>query len=144
MLDPSFANGQAVSYDPPAGGRLPRVASWTIGLQRELSAGFSLDLSYIGSRSSHLALPAANSQLNYVPLEYLSLGNLLLQPITSAAAQNAGYRQPFPGFANQLGANTVAQALKPYPQYTSITSTSARLTEGEARYHSVQLRGNKR
>lgn len=144
VLDPSFANGQAVNYDPPDGGRLPRVASWTIGLQRELSAGFSLDLSYIGSRSSHLALPAANSQLNYVPIDYLSLGNLLLQPITSAAAQNGGYRQPFPGFANQLGANTVAQALKPYPQYTSITSTSARLTEGEARYHSVQLRGNKR
>jgi Carboxypeptidase regulatory-like domain len=144
VLDPSFANGQAVNYDPPDGGRLPRVASWTIGFQRELAADFSLDVSYIGSRSSHLALPAANSQLNYVPLEYLALGNLLLQPITSAAAQSAGYTQPFPGFANQLGANTVAQSLKPYPQYTSITSTSARLTEGEARYHSVQVRGNKR
>jgi len=79
-----------------------------------------------------------------VPIELLALGNLLLQPITSAAAVAAGYSEPFPGFANQLGANTVAQALKPYPQYTSITAANARLTEGEGRYHSVQMRGTKR
>jgi hypothetical protein len=144
VKDPSFANGQAVFYDPPDGGRLPRVTSWTAGIQRELAGGFSVDASYIGSRSTHLAMPPANSQLNFVPVEYLGLGNLLLQPITSAAAQAAGFTPPFPGFAAQLGANTVAQALKPFPQYTSITSTSARLTEGRARYHSVQVRGNKR
>jgi Carboxypeptidase regulatory-like domain len=143
-LDPSFANGQAVSYDEPSSGRLPQVTSWMAGAQREVGAGFTVELNYTGSRSTHLALPPANSQLNYVPLEYLSLGNLLLQPITSAAAQAAGFTEPFPGFANQLGANTVAQSLKPYPQYTSITSTGARLTEGRARYDSVQLRGNKR
>jgi carboxypeptidase family protein len=143
-LDPSFANGQAVSYDAPSSGRLPQVASWMGSVQHDLGAGFTVEVNYTGSRSTHLALPPANSQVNYVPLQYLSLGNLLLQPITSAAAAAAGFAEPFPGFANQLGANTVAQSLKPYPQYTSITSTGARLTEGEARYHSVQLRGNKR
>ena len=142
--DPSFANGQAVFYDPPSGGRLPQVASWMVGYQRELGSDFIVDLSYIGSRSTHLGLPPPNSQLNYVPLSQLALGNLLLQPITSAAAAAAGFTEPFPGFANQLGANTVAQALKPYPQYTNITSANARLTEGEGRYHSIQLRGNKR
>lgn len=144
VIDPSFANGQAVFYDPPDGGRLPQVSSWTLGVQRELGGGFSVDVSYIGSHSTHVALPPANSEINFVSPEYLSLGNLLLQPITSAAAGNAGFVEPFPGFANQRGANTVAQALKPYPQYTSITSTSARLTEGESRYHSVQIRANKR
>jgi hypothetical protein len=144
VTDPSFANGQAVFYDPPDGGRLPVVTSWTVGVQRELGAGFSIDASYIGSRSEHLALPPANSQINYVPIEYLALGNLLLQPITSPAAQGAGFTEPFPGFRNQRGANTVAQSLKPFPQYTSITSTSARLTEGKARYHSARVQANKR
>lgn len=144
VLDPAFANGQAVFYDPPDGGRLPVVTSWTMGIQRELGAGFSVDASYIGSRSEHLALPAANSQLNYVPIEYLGLGSLLLQPITSPLAQAAGFTPPFPGFETQRGANTVAQALRPFPQYTSITASSARLTEGKARYHSVRLQGNKR
>jgi hypothetical protein len=141
VIDPSFANGQAVFYDPPSGGRLPQVTSWMAGFQRELAADFILDASYIGSRSSHLGLPPANSQLNYVALANLALGNVLLQPISSAPA---GVTEPFPGFANQLGANTVAQALKPYPQYTSVTAANARLTEGEGRYHSIQVRGNKR
>ena len=79
-----------------------------------------------------------------MPIEYLALGNLLFQPITSAAAANAGFVQPFPGFANQLGANTVAASLKPYPQYTSITANSTRLMEGEARYDSVQVKATQR
>jgi hypothetical protein len=144
VTDPSFANGQAVFYDPPKSGRLPQVTSWMVGFQRELLSDLIVDVSYLGSRSTHLGLPAANSQLNYVPQEYLALGNVLLQPITSAAAAAAGFVEPFPGFAGQLGANTAAQALKPYPQYTSVTSANARLTEGDARYHSIQLRGNKR
>jgi hypothetical protein len=144
VTDPAFANGQAVFYDPPAGGRLPQVTSWMAGVQREVTKALIVDISYIGSRSTHQGLPPLNSQLNYVPIEQLALGNLLLQPITSAAAIAAGYVEPFPGFANQLGANTVAQALKRYPQYTSITAANARLTEGESRYHSVQLRGTKR
>jgi hypothetical protein len=144
VTDPSFANGQAVFYDPPDGGRLPQVVSWMAGVQRELPSGFIVDASYIGSRSTHLGLPPANSQLNYVLLQHLALGNVLLQPINSAAAAGAGFSELFPGFASQLGANTVAQALKPFPQYTSVTSANARLTDGEARYHSVQLRGNKR
>jgi hypothetical protein len=144
VTDPSFANGQAVFYDPSSGGRLPQVTSWMAGVQRELGAGVIVDASYIGSRSTHLGLPPANSQLNYVALDRLALGNVLLQPIASAAAAAAGFSEPFAGFNGQLGANTVAQALKPYPQFTSITAANARLTEGESRYHSVQLRGNKR
>ena len=109
-----------------------------------MASDLIVDLSYIGSRSTHQGFPPANSQVNYVPLDQLALGNVLLQPINSAVAAAAGFVEPFPGFANQLGANTVAQSLKPYPQYTSVTAANARLTEGEGRYHSIQLRGNKR
>jgi hypothetical protein len=143
-LDPSFANGQAVTYTSEDASRLPLVKSFNVGIARDVGRGLTLDLSYIGSRSSHLALPPAASELNFVPIEYLSLGNLLFQPINSAAAQAAGFREPFPGFANQLGANTVAQALKPYPQYTDITATSTRLMEGRAKYDSVQLKATQR
>lgn len=143
-LDPSFANGQAVNYTTRDAARLPLVKSFTVGVAREIGRGLTLDLSYIGSRSSHLALPPNNSELNFVPIEYLSLGNLLFQPINSAAAAAAGFHEPFPGFADQRGANTVAQSLKPYPQYTSITANSTRLMEGRARYDSVQLKANQR
>ena len=92
-----------------------------------------MDVSYIGSRSSASGRsPGNSSEVNYVPLEYLALGNLLFQPINSAAAAAAGFTEPFPGFANQLGANTVAQALKPYPQYT-IGDRGQRAADGRGR-----------
>jgi hypothetical protein len=143
-LDPSFANGQSVNYTTPEAARLPRVQSFMAGVARDVGRGLTLDVSYIGSRSSHLALPPNNSELNYLPIEYLSLGNLLFQPITSNAAIAAGFAQPFPGFADQRGANTVAQSLKPFPQYTAITANSTRLMEGRSRYDSVQVKANQR
>jgi hypothetical protein len=143
-LNPSFANGQPVTYTTRDAARLPLVQSFTVGVAREIGKGLTMDLLYVGSRSSHLGLSGNNTQINYVPIEYLSLGNLLFQPINSAAAQAAGFREPFPGFANQLGANTVAAALKPFPQYTSITANSTRLMEGKARYDSFQVKATQR
>jgi hypothetical protein len=103
-----------------------------------------MDLLYVGSRSSHLGLTGNNTQINFVPIQYLALGNLLFQPINSAAAQAAGFKEPFPGFATQLGANTVAASLKPFPQYTSVTANSTRLMEGKAQYDSFQIKATQR
>src|SRR5690606_11260704 len=118
----SFLNGQNVDYIPTNGSRLPQIASWTFAVQREVAPNLALDVSYIGSRSTHLFLgsgtrTAAHSHINVTDIQYLSLGNLLFQPINSQAAMDAGFTEPFPSFANQKGANTVAQSLKPYPQY---------------------------
>lgn len=143
-LDPSFANGQPVTYTTRDAARLPVVQSFNAGVARDLGHGFTADLSYIGSHSSHLGLSGSASELNFVPVSQLAVGGLLLQPITAAAAAVAGYREPFTGFANQLGANTVAQSLKPYPQYTSVTANSTRLMEGRSQYDSVQLKVDKR
>ena len=143
-LDPSFANGQSVNYTTRDAARLPIVKSFNVGVARDLGHGITADLSYIGSRSSHLGLVGNASEINFVPIEYLSLGSLLLQPVTSSAAAAAGFKEPFPGFAGQLGANTVAQALKPYPQFTSVTANSTRLMEGRSNYDSVQLKVDKR
>jgi hypothetical protein len=144
VLDPAFANGQSAPYTPEDANRLPRVTSFNVAVAREVMAGLTVDVSYIGSRSSHLALSGNSSEINYVPLEYLGLGNLLLQPINSPAAIAAGFSEPFPGFANQRGANTVAQSLTQFPQYTSMTAANARLMEGRARYDSFQIKADKR
>lgn len=142
--DPSFANGLAITYNPITGDREPETLGWTFGIERQLAKDLSLDISYLGNHGIHLPLPATNSQIDYVPISDLSIGSLLLQPITSQAAINAGYTQPFPGFANQLGANTVAQALKPYPQYTAINMSAVNLPEGFSKYNSLQVKGTKR
>lgn len=137
--DPSFLNGQAISYVPYNRTRLPQIVSWTAGIQRQLDGATTLDVAYLGSRSTHLNIA---TQINAVDASRLALGNVLLQPITSAAAVNAGFQQPFAGFASQRGANTVAQALKPYPQYTTVNWLNS--PDGVGSMHSLQIRGNRR
>ena len=150
-LSPSFRNGQSIIYSPPDGDRLPQVITWTFGVQREVARNLSLEATYIGSRSTHLPF---TTNYNPMPLDDLQYGSTLLQPITSAAAAAAGIVSPFPAFASQTGANTVYQALKPYPQYTSVlagtTGNGGSSTggvadaSGQAKYNSLQVKANKR
>lgn len=139
LIDPTFLNGQAISYIPRDAARLPQIVNWSLVLQRELVPNFSLEVSYLGNRSTHLALGSSATQINYVPKDKLSLGGLLLAPLAAT-----GLPEPFPGFNNQQGANTVAQSLKPYPQYTSVTSDVVLLPQGKGSYHSLQVKATKR
>ena len=144
-LDPSFLNGQSINMYARNGTRLPQTVNWTFSIQRELIPNLSVEAVYLGSRSTHLAF---SDNYNYLPIQYLSYGMTLLQPITSPAAAAAGVYSPFPGFENQRGANTVYQALRPYPQYTAVTSGPA-LTGvpdpiGQQTFNSLQIKVNKR
>ena len=87
----------------------------------------SLDLAYIGSHSTHLA---EGTDFNYVDMKYLSLGNLLTQRMGTPGAAAANVPMPFPGFPT-FSRNTVAQALMPFPQYTSVHA--ARTTRSATR-----------
>jgi len=144
LVDPTFLNGQAISYIPRDAARLPQIVNWSLVIQRELAKDLALEVSYQGSRSTHLTVGSGASQINYVPADKMSLGFLLLAPINSPPAQDAGFKEPFPGFADQQGANTVAQSLKPYPQYTFVASDVALRPIGKASYHSLQIKTTKR
>jgi len=138
-VDPSFLNGQAISYIRRDAARLPQTVNWSFAIQHDLGSYLAVEASYIGNRSTHLTVGGGASQINYVSASNMSLGFGLLAP---AAA--AGVSEPFPGFYNQFGANTVAQALKPYPQYTFVTSDVALQPLGKGSFHSLQLKATKR
>lgn len=138
--DRSFLNGQAINYTSPDATRLPQTINYTLSIQRQLARDTSLEVVYLGSRSTHLGFLANYDYLNISNLQY---GATLLQPITSPAAVAAGFVSPYPGFVNQLGANTVYQSLRPYPQYTAVT-TSPNETSGSQKFNSLQIKGNKR
>jgi hypothetical protein len=138
--DPSFLNGQAISYVPVNGTRMPQTVNYTFSIQRQLARDTSLEVVYLGSRTTHLGYTA---NYNYLDISNLQYGATLLQPITSAAAAAGGFNSPFSGFANQLGANTVYQSLRPYPQYTAVT-TSPNESSGSQKFNSLQIKGNKR
>jgi hypothetical protein len=138
QLIPDFQNNQSITWSLPDAMRLPQIMSWTIGIQRELARNLALDVSYIGSHSTHLS---QNTVFNYVDKRYLSLGNLLLQTAGSAGASAANVPVPFSGFTS-YSRNTVAQALMPYPQYTSVNFGNDPV--GSARFNSLQVKATKR
>ena len=49
---------------------VPYVQNWTVSIQRQLATRTLLELSYVGSKGTHLFLPATN--LNNPPLSYLA------------------------------------------------------------------------
>jgi len=140
QLISTFQNNQSVTWLLPFGTRLPQILSWTFAIQRQLAANLSLDASYIGSHSTHLP---AGSNFDYVDQKYLSLGTTLLQPANSAAAVAAGISLPFPTFMT-YSRTTVAQALMPFPQYTSVGTGSENDPVGRAHFNSLQVKVTKR
>lgn len=156
---PNFAPGQfnitptpvalSAPFLDPNAGRPPRQYQWSIGVQREILRDLVVDVSYIGSRGIWWYAPALLN-LNAIPLQRLSavglnINNpanvaLLTLPLSNPQVIAAGLgNPPYPGFPlNQ----TLAQALRPYPQFTTINAYWDPL--GDTWYNSMQVKATKR
>ena len=140
-LRPDIQVGGIADYYNPGGAKQPQMQTWTLDLQRELPHNILVDAAYIGNHGVHISADLEN--LDKVPSTWLSLGNDLNQDIgclTSGGCPNAaaaGVKVPYPGFTG-----TVAQALRPYPQYTSINDPVQ--PTGSSWYNALQLKVQKR
>jgi hypothetical protein len=112
-LTPDAGLGQGVfSVDRDLGSGY--VQQWNTSVQRELGAGISLEAAYTGSKITRVGLPDTN--LNQLTVEQLAQGAALQQRVPN----------PYFGLiprSSSLGDPTlpVAQLLKPYPQYTTVS-----------------------
>ena len=112
-LTPGAGLGQGVfAVDATLGSGY--VQQWNVSVQREVAAQTSLEVSYIGSAITHVGIPDTN--LNQLTVDQLARGAALLQRVPN----------PFFGIvprSSSLGDPTtsVAQLLRPYPQYTSVS-----------------------
>lgn len=135
IIDPSVSNGNDVNMIGRTDGRPPYFQNWSLGLQRELPGRVRLEANYVGNKGTRLGTGLI--RINEVDPRYLSLGTLLSRPASSADAAAAGIKIPYPGFTG-----SVAQALRPYPQFTNIDNRSN--PNGNSTYHSLQLVAEKR
>jgi len=135
------------AIDPNAG-RPARQLQWSIGLQREVQKNLVIEATYVGNRGAWWLAP---SMVAYNALTPSLLAHYGLDPTNAADEKilssplnsvNAGRFQnalPYAGFpANQ----TVAQSLRPFPQFTSIGGMYAPL--GDTWYNSLQVKATKR
>ena len=140
LIDPSFSNGNNVPYWNNEAVRLPEEYDWTFTVQRQLTGSTVLEAGYNATIGAHLEAGLLN--LNQLPFgDFQKYGLSLLQSnITSAAARAAGIPIPYPGFTG-----SVAQALRPYPQYLTVdTSAGNGDKSGHSTYHSMVLKLQRR
>lgn len=134
LIDPSLANNQAVLILTKEDGLPGRIMNWNFNVQRELPWGLLADAAYTGMYSVHLN---TLTPFNQVDPSQLKLGDLLPLNITDPRVTAAGYSKPFPSFTG-----TLAQALRPYPQYLNITHTY--LGNGSSNYNALQTKLERR
>jgi outer membrane receptor protein involved in Fe transport len=136
ILDPGIINGSSVrvvdrSENIPA---YSQNISFEVG--RELPRGTSFRVAYVGNLSRRM-VTRNGVGINGMPLQFLSMGDLLNADIDSQAAIDAGIPKPYPSYTG-----SVAQALRPFPQYQNIFVFGAQF--GSSTYHAMQMNLQKR
>jgi hypothetical protein len=132
----STALGQSYTFADPAGGAPPYVQQFSVEVQREFAKDFLVSASFVGSRSSRIAV---TQQLNA-----LSASNLALGPTALSASVANPFAGRIPG--TSLNGSTIAeqQLLAPYPEFLLNGVTENFVPIGKSSYNSGQFVVQKR
>jgi hypothetical protein len=142
-------------------GRLPDIQNWHVSIQREVPGKMLIDVGYVGTKGTHL--PSRLLPTTAVDTKFLSLGDALFKHISDPSIQAlsvvqtmpvdpaTGNRSPFKGFEKLWGGNALlAQALRPFPQYSKDTPNNGLAqmrdfgeTSGLSTYHALQVQARK-
>jgi len=145
-----------VGYLDQNAGRPARQTQWSIGLQRELSKDIVVEASYVGNRgawwaSINPAAPGTPGMINVNALTPqrlsavgLDINNptdqaLLTSQLSSASVIAKGFKPPYAGYPTS---QTLAQSLRPYPQFGTIPVFNSSV--GKTWYDSLQAKATKR
>ena len=148
LQDLSSLSGQGTYGAPsvdayPRSATLPRVMSYSLGVQRNLGLGLVLDVSYVGNLQRHLA---QTTDLNSTPYGYMFTreaqdpsrfpGGVVpaVEPNLPAAYATAGL--------NFTGQYALATNLR--RPYSGLSSLTYRSFDGSANYNSLQVALNRR
>jgi hypothetical protein len=137
-------------------GRPPRMIQWSIGIQREITHNLAVEIAYVGNRG---AWWEGNDLINVNALTAeriasfgLDINNaadraLLTSRLDSALAKQRGFdKPPYAGFPLS---STVAQALRPFPQFAASSAATPAIAYlwaplGRTWYDSMQVKVTKR
>jgi hypothetical protein len=121
----------------------PYMAQWNFTVQQEFAGGTALEVSYAGSKGTHMPLVLAMGntptfQMNQIPDQYLSMGTALLTKVPNP------FYGKVPVTAGILAQPTIVQGqlLRPMPQYMTANNTGN--MGGDSTYNSLQAKLEKR
>jgi len=134
FISPTFDNfNSGIYYQGDHYGKAPRIYNWSFTIQHEFK-NWLFETAYVGNRGHGL-----NSTIyaNTLPTSYLALGSTLTTKIS-----NTSYPLPFSSFMNWGNSATVAQSLRPFPQYGTVVEVNSDV--GKSWYDSLQTKVERR
>ena len=146
---PKVVGDRFMTWFDPNAGRPPRQIMWSIGIQREITRNLVAEASYVGNRGAWWMSNGALTDPNRVTPGILAANGLSLDSaddralltsrISSPQVIDRGFTKPFSSFPDS---QTLAQALRPFPQFGGIYVLWAPL--GRTWYDSMQMKLTKR
>ena len=134
----------------PNSDRPGRTNTFSVNIQREITKNLIVEAAYVGNRAVWIIGATGLVNLNATPASTLaakglSLSNaadisLLTSTLSSPTAVSRGFGVPYAGYSTSA---TVAQSLRPFPQFTS-TINPQWAPLGNGWYNSLQSKVTKR
>jgi hypothetical protein len=122
--------------------RQPFIGQWNFNVQRELPGSITVEAAYAGSAG--VGLLSGATDINQLSPEALAIASKVFNgaPLGNLAVANPFLNLPAdqrPSATSILGRSTVtvAQLLRPYPQFGNVVSYSQ--NEAHSSYHSLQV-----
>lgn len=134
------------TYLAPSYGRPAMVQNWSLEAERQLAPDLILSIGYVGMHSTRLRSNLA--QIDNLNPRFFFLGNQLNLLVTDPASPVAA---PYANFCADYGCTpgsplsaTVAQALRPFPQYSNIDSDCCLENLGQSTYEAMLVKVERR
>ena len=146
FINPAVSNGTNVAwFQGNETTKLPAYDNFNFSIQRQLKNSFVAEVQYSGVMGEHLQTSLLD--YNQISPAYLTKFGTVAQSITvlnsqitSAAGLASGVPKPYPTFTG-----TVAQALRPFPQYNVIDTYAGQGDHsGHSTYHALIVKLQKR
>jgi hypothetical protein len=129
-------------------GRPPRVVQWSINVQRQVTDALLVEAAYVGNRSAWDQATTLIDINALTPQKIAAAGlniasatdrSLLTSTFASGLPQARGFQVPYAGYPT---GSTLAQTLRPYPQFGTINSLWTPL--GDTWYEALQAKATQR
>jgi hypothetical protein len=140
FINSGFDNGQeGPLYRPFDANRVAYAQQWNLTVDHEFTNNFYISAAYVANKGSRL--PSSTVPINALNPSYLSMGQALFDEFGPTDSSLDGVPAPYSGWASQMQAcaPTVAQALRPFPQYCG-NLFGENENAGKSFYNSFQLK----
>ena len=146
FINPAVSNGTNVAwFQGNETTKLPAFDNISFSIQRQIGTSMVAEIAYSGVMGEHLQTGLLD--YNQINPSYLTAFGTVAQSLVvlnsqvgSATANAAGIRAPYAGFTG-----TVAQALRPFPQYNVIDTWAGQGDHsGHSTYNAVYVKFQKR